>query len=221
MRPEDFLLREAARCNVYKGLAECYYLPHEGLTGRIKELENQLGCLESEALSHVLFMRNEVQDGEGLEALKVEFAKLFVGPYRLLAPPYGSVYLEGERKAMGNSTMNVKEHYRNAGLDIADNFRDAPDHIAAELEFMHFLVFREMEAIRNNDSEETAEQLFNQKIFLETHLGAWVQDFCRSVEQQTRTNFYHHLAVATRLFIAGEVECIGGVEIAELSRDMD
>ncbi len=216
MRLEDFLVREAARSDVYRGLAECYYLPHKGLARRLKELEYQLGCLESGALSHVLLMCSEVQTGEELEALKVEFAKLFVGPYRLLAPPYGSVYLEGERKVMGNSTMNVIEHYRNVGLDIADNFLDAPDHIAVELEFMHFLVYREVEDIQKNEFEAAIELFNNQKLFLETHLGAWVQDFCPAVEQQAKKDFYHHLAVATRLFVAEEMENIGRLEFAEL-----
>ncbi|MEW6673512.1 MAG: molecular chaperone TorD family protein [Thermodesulfobacteriota bacterium] len=220
MRFEDFFIRESARCNAYMGLADCYYLPDEGLTRRLKTLENHVGRLGSEALSHVLLMRSKVQAGKELEALKVEFAKLFVGPYKLLAPPYGSVYLEGGRKVMGNSTMNVKEHYRNAGLDIADNFMDAPDHIAVELEFMHFLVFKEVDSIQKKDPEKAIERLYNQKLFLETHLGAWVPDFCGEVERQAKDDFYHHLAVATRLFIAEEMEYIHKFEVEELSKGM-
>ncbi|MBM2831889.1 MAG: torD6, partial [Dehalococcoidia bacterium] len=41
---------------------------------------------------------------------------LFVGPYRLLAPPYWSAYLEDARVVMGDSTMDVKNRYREEGL---------------------------------------------------------------------------------------------------------
>ncbi len=51
-----------------------------------------------------------------MEPLKVEFSKLFVGPYKLFAAPYGSVYLDDERKVMGDSTLDVKNRYREAGL---------------------------------------------------------------------------------------------------------
>ena len=39
-------------------------------------------------------MRKEIENDQNFEALKVDFARLFVGPYKLLAAPYGSVYLE-------------------------------------------------------------------------------------------------------------------------------
>ncbi|MFN2356106.1 MAG: molecular chaperone, partial [Desulfopila sp.] len=69
--------------------------------------------------------------------LLVEYARLFVGPFELLAPPYGSVYLETGRRLMGDSTIAVQHMYTNAGLTL--DVQEAPDHIALELEFMHYL----------------------------------------------------------------------------------
>ncbi len=70
----------------------------------------------------------------------------FLFLFCMLAPPYGSVYLERERTVMGESTLDVVRRYRQEGLDISADFHDAPDHITAELEFVHFLIFKALEA---------------------------------------------------------------------------
>ena len=41
------------------------------------------------------------------EQMVVDYAALFVGPFELPAPPYGSVYLERSQRVMGDSTMKV------------------------------------------------------------------------------------------------------------------
>ena len=98
---------------------------------------------------------------EGIEELTIDHARLFVGPFALLAPPYGSVYLEGERRLMGDSTLAVGECYREVGLEVAAGFNGTPDHIAAELEFMHFLVIKELDALTGGELERA--QHFRQK----------------------------------------------------------
>ena len=75
-------------------------------------------------------MRKALENDRDLEALTIDFARLFVGPYKLLAAPYGSVYLDSGRTTMGDSTLDVKSRYCEAGLNAATNFKEAPDHIA-------------------------------------------------------------------------------------------
>ena len=142
----------------------------------------------------------------GLESLKIDYSKLFVGPYGLLAPPYGSVYLEDTRRVMGNSTMDVRNTYREEGLDIG--LKEAPDHITIELEFMYFLIHKEVEAIRISDSVTAAGYLKKQRVFLETHLGAWVSEFANNVEANAQTSFYKNLARLTKSFVEEDLESL-------------
>lgn len=201
MEINDLLRREKARRDAYKSLAECYYLPDGDLIIKLKGLERQLGVLGSGTLSYAALMRSELQGPKELEKLKIDFARLFVGPYSLLAPPYGSVYLEGDRKIMGDSTLDVQDRYRKAGVELSDNFRDVPDHIAAELEFMYFLVFKEIQALENSDVDTTIDYFEKQRAFLSEHLGTWVFNFADSIEKEAETEFYKNLARATRAFI--------------------
>ncbi len=213
MKIDDLLLRESARRDTYKAFAECFHLPDKALSAILNNLEKHLGALGSEAFSHVVLSRHEYQGASDLEKLRVDFAKLFVGPYHLLAPPYGSIYLEGDHKVMENSTVDVRERYREAGLDISENFKDAPDHIAAELEFMYVLIFKEIEAIHSDTLEAVYEQLLRQKLFLQDHLGIWVAEFVENVKRHAETDFYRNLAIAMQIFVAGDLENIADIEL--------
>jgi TorA maturation chaperone TorD len=201
MEIADLMSQETARGDSFKHLAACYQQPRKELVDNIKKLRHHLATVCPEAALHVEKMIDEFEITDTLEPLAVDYARLFVGPYELLAPPYGSVYLDGERQVMGKSTLEVRDKYRKAGLDISSDFRDPPDHISAELEFIYFLVFKEVEALRNSDIETTLNFLEKQRDFLRAHLGVWVFDFAESIEEKAETNFYKNLARATKAFI--------------------
>ena len=217
MNVNDLIISETARMDVYKGLSTCYTIPGSDLTTRLKKLERQLAFLSSEAFASAVLMRNELEHAGNQEKLKVEFARLYIGPYRLAAPPYGSIYLDGERKIMGDSTIDVSKRYFDSGLVISDNFKDVPDHIAAELEFMYFLVANEINAISSGKLDEGSECLYRQQSFLIDHLGAWIVDFSRNTEVSTKCEFYRNLARVTRVFIAEDLEYLSSLNIYQSS----
>jgi len=112
---------------------------------------------------------------------------------------------------MGNSTADVQKRYKEAGLDVSTGFKDAPDHIAAELEFIHFLIFKEMEATNQGDVNSIITCLSNQQSFLEDHLGAWVSEFAGNVVDNAKTSFYQNLARTTEAFIKDDYHTISSV----------
>ncbi len=196
---KELLPHEENRRDSYKLLSECYYLPDEKLIEILNGLEESRDRLYSE-------IARNIPGISGLESLKIDYSKLFVGPYGLLAPPYGSVYLEDTRRVMGNSTMDVRNKYEEVGLDIS--LKEAPDHIAIELEFIYFLIFKEIEAIKNSDFEVAIRYLEKQQVFLETHLGAWVSEFANNVEANAQTSFYKNLARLTKSFVEEDLESL-------------
>jgi TorA maturation chaperone TorD len=137
----------------------------------------------------------------GNEDLSVEYAKLFVGPYEVKAPPYGSVYLDKGRRVMGDSTMEVIRAYQEQGLFIDDEFREVPDHISVELEFMYYLIYREVEALKNAETKKALKWIEPQKAFLNTFLRRWVPTFCAKIKERTDNEFYRALADCVLTFI--------------------
>lgn len=198
------------RRDSYKLLSECYYLPDEKLIKMLNDLEKSRCGLYSEIAKNIPGMSD-------VESLKIDYSKLFVGPYGLFAPPYGSVYFEDTRRVMGNSTIDVRNKYGEEGLDIG--LKEAPDHIAIELEFMYFLIFKEVEAIRNSDSESAASYLKKQRAFLETHLGIWISEFADNVEANAQTEFYKNLARFTKSFVKKDLESLSDNSIFAFRRD--
>jgi len=134
METKNLLNHESSRMATFRWLSICYFVPDTGLSDTLDNLESHLANLSEPAAKNVRRMRKEIENDRNCEALKVDFARLFVGPYKLLAAPYGSVYLDSGRTMMGDSTLDVKNRYREAGLNTATNFKEAPDHITAELE---------------------------------------------------------------------------------------
>jgi TorA maturation chaperone TorD len=128
------------------------------------------------------------------EDLLVEYSRLFVGPAELKAPPYGSVYLEKGRHVMGVSTMEVASQYRTLGLTIDDDFEELPDHIAVELEYMYYLSFRAVEALRRGEPDKARYYTDAQENFSERFMRPWVTDFCNTITEGTDSLYYQSLA---------------------------
>jgi len=212
MNVERFLRRELNRKDAYQLLSACYYLPEEDAFGKLVQLEEAMGSDYAQAAEHVTNMKEETD----IEQLIIDFSRLFVGPFKLLAPPYGSVYLEGGRRIMGNSTLDAHNRYREAGLDISGDLKEVPDHITIELEFMYYLVLKEIEAIGNSDLETAMDFLNKQKGFLEDHLGAWVAELAHAIRDQAETGFYRNLARATVSFVEKDFHHIVKTAMADL-----
>jgi TorA maturation chaperone TorD len=201
METKNLLKDELARMETFRLLSDCYFLPDEGLSEKLENLELYMANVCEPAVKWAQKMREEFETGAGLDPLKVDFSKLFIGPFKLFAAPYGSVYLDDERKVMGDSTLDVKNRYREAGLDTAQDFKDAPDHITVELEFMYYLIFKAVEAFANSDAETAIDFIQKQKSFLEDHLMAWVPEFANSIIENAESLFYPNLAKATTAFL--------------------
>jgi len=211
MNTQDFFNLEHLRLEAYRLLADGYYRPEQSLLDSLPTLEACMEQVCSEAGKYINQMQADIAGKVGPDNLEVDYARLFVGPFNLLAPPYGSVYLEDGRLVMGNSTADVQKRYKEAGLDVATGFKDAPDHITAELEFMHFLIFKAMEATNQGDVNGIVTCLLNQQSFLEEHLGAWVPEFAGNVVDNAKTAFYRNLARATEAFIKDDYHIISSV----------
>jgi DMSO reductase family type II enzyme chaperone len=199
METKEFISKEKCRRDCYKVLADCYFLPDEGLLKMLKSPDRPKNNLQSELASSLPVMNN-------IEALRVDYSKLFVGPYKLLAPPYGSVYLENSTRVMGDSTLDVKNRYSKEGLQV--DLKEAPDHIAIELEFMYYLISKEVEVALNTDTVNTTAYLEKQRDFLERHLGIWVSELTNNIAANAETIFYRNLARLTDSFVKEDLKVL-------------
>jgi len=195
----------AARADLCRLLAACHYEPGPEFA------EERVFAAMQEAASriHPDLAAQARRVGDAFAAanaqdLLVDYTRLFLGPVDMVAKPYGSVWLGGDTALMQDSTMAVLELYAEGGFDIDESFRELPDHIAAELEFLYLLIFRASEARRNGDAAALARFAALRKRFLDEHLGRWVGPFTAAVRAGAQTAFFRELAELTARFVETE-----------------
>ncbi len=194
---QETLNKVCQRAASYKFLSECYYLPDEELSQKVADL----------AQTNPFFteLRDCILSGFELELLKTDYAQLFVGPFKLLAPPYGSFYLEDGR-IMGESTIDVRNWYEKEGLDVV--IKDAPDHITMELEFMYYLIARQTQTTNKGNLQDIQLYQQKQKSFLYVHLAGWLPEFAENVQKNAHTDFYKKLAKLTKIFVQKDFDTL-------------
>lgn len=195
----------AARESLCRFLAACYYQPGPEFAEE-KVFDSMLDAatrIDPHLAARARRMSEEFASAEP-ESLLLDYTRLFLGPSHILARPYGSVWLEGEKSLMQDSTMAVQELYQEGGFDMDAEFRELPDHIAAELEFLYLLIYRENEARRNADPEALIAITGLRERFLSEHLGSWIGSFAAAVKAGAQSGFYRELAGLTDRFVRRE-----------------
>ncbi len=194
-----------ARENLCRFLAACYYQPGPEFAEE-KVFDSMLDAatrIDPELAAHAHRLGEEYS-AEEPESLLLDYTRLFLGPSHPIAAPYGSVWLEDPKTLMGDSTMAVQELYHEGGFEIDEDFRELPDHIAAELEFLYLLIYRENEGHRNGEPEALKAATALKKRFLDEQLGLWVRPFTAAVKAGAQSGFYRQLAELTDRFVKME-----------------
>ncbi len=137
-----------------------------------------------EALEHI-----DVASTQGLEALLWEYTRLFLGPYRLPAPPWESVYTSPARLLMQEAYDAVRAMHRQAGLTVGDG-NVLADHIGAELQFLALLLARA--ETEGEEDRDLAGRFFRE------HIQNWIPRFSADLEGAASVPLYESLARAVR-----------------------
>lgn len=172
--------------------------------GGLEELEELCASLQVPAGDVVENLRAGLKAGGGareelLLDLQRDYTRLFINAFpKMVAPPYSSVYLDGKGKVWGESTSWVNNLYREAGLEIAEEFHNIPDHAAAELNFAAFLLAGAEEGSGSN--------LDAYRKLVTEHLALWMPPFLERVIEGARQPFYALLAETTARLMKEENE---------------
>jgi putative dimethyl sulfoxide reductase chaperone len=106
------------------------------------------------------------------------------------APPYEGLHRSDRSRT--EILLEVSAFYGHFGLRMSP--AELPDHIAAELEFLHFLAFKRLAARQAGKAELLPGYLQARDDFLRRHLLAWITPFRRSQEAASAPLFYRGLS---------------------------
>ena len=151
---------------------------------------------------------------DSLEALKSDYTKLFIGPTKLPAPPWESVYLAEADLIFQESTLEVREAYKEAGYKAAGYPHEADDYLATELNFMVSLNKDALAAYEADDTARAKAFLMAQSKFLANHLNRWLLAFAERLNERAPagTRDFYPLAA----YFAAELCAVDAENLEEL-----
>ncbi|ECF1926048.1 Tat proofreading chaperone DmsD [Salmonella enterica subsp. enterica serovar Java] len=140
--------------------------------------------LDAEALAPVAAMFKTHRE----ESLPQAWQRLFIGPYALPSPPWGSVWLDRESVLFGDSTLALRQWMRENGIQFEMQQNEPEDHFGSLLLLAAWLA--------ENDRHHECEQL------LAWHLFPWSSRFLDVFIDHAGHPFYQALGQLARLTLA-------------------
>lgn len=113
------------------------------------------------------------------ESLPEAWQRLFIGPWALPAPPWGSVWLDKESVLFGDSTLALREWMRATGIALSEQRSEPEDHFGILLLLAAWLC------------ESAQDEAFNQ--LLAWHLLPWSGRFLSVFVAEANQPFYQAL----------------------------
>ena len=175
------------RSEFYRTLARSFMTPQteahyramaDLLTDDLTDLEDSLGYgleIQLEAL------RRAMLKVASHEELLIEYSSMFLQP-----PSVASLNvchpLDGAM--MGGTVAEIELFYRHYGVERGDHFKDLPDHVSVQLEFVSYLYDRAARALESGTPDAEAESAANH--FLFAFVSRWVPHFELSIENAGR-----------------------------------
>lgn len=169
------------------------------------DLENEWPFGKREDLARIAALLEESQSLSP-EQLDHEFHHLFVGPQRLDAPPWGSVYLDAESVVFGDSCIELTRWMRANGIALHENeSREPADQIGRMLVLLGWIC--ENDPVLADD-------------YLELHLLTWAPRYFERLEKAAGNPFYRALAKLSNLTLA-DIAAQRGLPIEPVHREAD
>ena len=193
----------AARSRLYQLLAAAFGFPDDDLFAAVCDGSFAAALAQTcAALPYDLgaALAAGLHDTGGAYAdFESEYIRLFdVGPAGPPCPLYGGVYAGDRMKTMEDATR----FYNFFQLRLVPQVRELPDHITTELEFLHYLTFREVEARQRG--MDPSPLLRATRDFLARHLSKWVPRMQARLAKQTTCAFFPALVQFAVTFFAAD-----------------
>lgn len=150
-------------------------------------------CLDSDQSTKILNHLNKVVqhwpdivDSAYLDALAADYAAIYLNA-QVGASPHESFWLDEERLVMQKPMFEVRDCYREQGMQVENWQHCSDDHIVNELNFL-------AEIIKTAPEQNTLSVAAR---FLDEHILLWFGQFADRVAAFSESDFYSGLALLT------------------------
>lgn len=201
--------RSQLRCHAYGLLAALIDYPDDAFLPLIADGQAMRQCRQvlgelHPALEACIAWPDLADAGDGADALAVEYTRLFdvAGSGGPLCPLHGGGYRPDSRMQLLRELVRFYNHF---GLTTeAAPARELPDHLATQLEFLHYLSRLESDCLAHDTDADDCRRA--RRDFLERHLAPWLPQLAQRLAQHQALPFYRTLGELLAHFIRLETE---------------
>lgn len=129
-----------------------------------------------------------LENGIDDEDLVWEYRRLFIGPAKKPAPPWGSVYTDRECVVFGESTLALRQWMRENSIERTVDDKTPEDHIGLMLVLLAWLAGNKPELVES---------------YLTDHLLTWSSHFLDQLAAAAEQPFYEGLALLAKESLEG------------------
>lgn len=156
------------------------------------------------ALANAAALREAVQRYASADEWAGAYHGAFGGSLRI--SPYEADHTASHVFMEARELADVAGFYRAFGYELA---LERPDHVGAELEFLHVLAHKEAALARMGDGEGAAVCADATRKFLEGHPGRFIAALHRDAQERDAPAFFVHTLALARAFIERDVTAMG------------
>ncbi len=194
----------SARSQLYLLLSDSFQVPDDEFYSDVQSGKFRTWILEAiEKFPYDLDVKRSVElltTEVDYEDFNSEFMRLFeIGTQSPPCPLNESGYLGGQMGLF----KELVSFYNFFDLSVS-KAKELPDHLKIELDFMHFLTFKEVERVHTGREVESFARAGRD--FLERHLGRWAPLLCRRVKESEGLEFFQGLTGLLETFVSYEAK---------------
>ncbi len=129
-----------------------------------------------------------------LSDLQAEHRRVFSNVITLDCPPYETLFGNDHVFAQAHVMGDIAGFYKAFGVELSRDIHERLDHLSVELEFMHFLAYKESYARCHDGADKTQVVVDAQKKFVKDHIGRWVPLFARMLARKADYGLFRNMA---------------------------
>ncbi len=206
-RREVTASRAVARACVYQLLSQALAYPDDDVVAAMVEIDlpqarEATALLPGNLDPGLAAFGDHLADASASE-LKSLHRHVFTHVISTDCPPCEAFYTAKGIFQETSELADVAGFFKAFDLTLAESER--VDHISVELEFMHFLTYKEAYARTHHDAEKSRFCRDVQRKFIRDHLGRWSLHFARLLDQKAGGGYYSCLASLLEKFVSSEL----------------
>ena len=206
-RKEVTASRALARASIYQLLSQALAYPNDDVVTAMVEIDlpqaNEAAVLLTVDLEPELAAFGDHLADACASDLRSLHGHVFTHIISTDCPPCEAFYTAQGIFQETSELADIAGFFKAFDLALAETERI--DHISVELEFMHFLTYKEAYARTHHDAEKSRFCRDVQRKFIRDHLGRWSLHFARLLDQKAGGGYYSCLASLLEKFVSSEL----------------